>query len=140
MAYCTLEDIQYAMDEDDVIRFTDDHDSGAVDTAVVDKAIADTGSLVDAYLASRYAVPLDPVPAVINGAACDIAIYKISSRRGIAAEEVRKKFEDAVKFLEKLAAGKAVLPGVDESTSGGTDMVRLTSDIRVFSRNSMRGF
>lgn len=140
MAYCTLADIQYVMDEDDVIRFTDDDDSGAVSTAVVDKAIADTGSLVDAYLASRYTVPLDPVPDVINGVACDIAVYKISSRRGIASEEVRKKFEDAVKFLEKLASGKAVLPGADESTSGGTDMVRMTSDVRVFSRNSMMGF
>jgi len=140
MAYCTLEDIQHTMDEDDVIRFSDDDDSGVVNTEVVDKAIADAGSLVDAYLAVRYTVPMDPVPAVINGAACDIAIYKISSRRGIAAEEIRKKFEDAVKFIEKLAAGKAVLPGVDESTSGGTDMVRMTSDGRVFSRNSMRGY
>lgn len=140
MAYCTLSDIQYAMDEADVIRYTDDDDVGIVNTQVVEKAISDAGALVDAYLAGRYAVPLDPVPDVINWAACDIAVYKISSRRGIAPEEVRQKFDDAVKFLDRLASGKGELPGASQSTSGGADTVQMTSDTRVFSRDRLRGF
>lgn len=140
MAYCTIEDIRYAMDESDMIRFTDDDDVGIVNAQVVDKAVGDAGALVDAYLAARYAVPLDPVPDVVNGLACDIAVYKISSRRGIASDDVRKKFDDAVKFLREFADGKAVLPGATESATGGSDTVKMTSDTRVFSRERMRGF
>ena len=141
MPYCTLEDILDSMDENDVILHTDDADTGAVNTDATDKAIAGADALIDAHIASKYSIPLSPVPDIINSLAVDIAIYKISSRRGAVPEEIRTKYSDAVKFLEKVATGKVVLPGAASApATASTGAVKISSDTRIFTRNTMGGF
>ena len=50
---------------------------------IIDAAIADADGEIDGYLAKRYAVPLAPVPKVINKFSKDIAVYNLFSRIGI---------------------------------------------------------
>lgn len=139
--YCTLDDILAMMDEAEVIRYTDDDDTGAINTDVTDKAIAGAGALIDSHLAVRYSVPVSPVPDILLDLAVDIAVYKISSRRGQSPEEIRKKYEDAIKYLEKVAAGKIVLPGASAAPTGsGSDAVAITTSPRIFSRDSMKEY
>lgn len=141
MAYCDLNDILGQMDEADVIRHTDDADTGSVNMDPVNKAIAGADALINGHISARYNVPLSPVPEIITSLAVDIAIYKISSRRGGAPEDVRKKFEDAIKFLDKVSAGKAFIPGAASApTATSNDAVQITSDPRLFTRSTMRGF
>lgn len=141
MAYCTLDDILAMMDEAEVIRYTDDNNAGYINTDVTGKAIAGAGALIDSHLAVRYSVPVSPVPDILVDLAVDIAIYKICSRRGQSPEEIRKKFEDAVKYLEKVAAGKIVLSGASAAPTGaGSDAVAITGSTRIFSRDTMKGF
>jgi phage gp36-like protein len=141
MAYCTLTDIKDMMDEDEIIRFTDDADAGVVNTSVTDKAIKGADALIDSHIASRYSVPVSPVPDIIAELACDIAIYKICSRRSQAPEEIRLKYDDAVKHLGKIAAGKVLIPAATSaSESASDDAVIITSGTRKFSRDSMDGF
>jgi len=141
MPYCTLEDILDSMDEDEVIGYTDDADTGSVNTEATDKAIAGADALIDAHIASKYGIPLSPVPDIINSLAVDIAIYKISSRRGGAPEGIRKKYEDAVKFLEKVSSGKVHIPGAASAPiTSSNGSVKLTSDPRIFTRDTMGGF
>lgn len=68
----------------------------------------DAASLIDGYLASRYALPLLYVPALITGLAADIARFKLWGQR--APDEVRKRYEDALAQLRDIAAGRIVLP------------------------------
>ncbi|OGV64132.1 MAG: hypothetical protein A2283_12435 [Lentisphaerae bacterium RIFOXYA12_FULL_48_11] len=139
--YCTLNDILDMMDEAEIIRYTDDDDTGAVNTAVTDKAITGAGALIESHLAVRYTVPVSPAPDIVRELAVDIAIYKIQSRRGQSPEEIRKKYEDAIKYLEKVASGKIILPGASAAPTGiGSDAVTITTSTRIFSRESMKGY
>jgi len=141
MAYCDLNDILGQMDEADVIRYTDDAGTGSVNTDAVNKAIAGADAIINGHISARYNVPLSPVPAIITTLAVDIAGYKIGSRRGSAPEDVRKKFEDAVRFLDKVSSGKAFIPGATSApASASNDAVKITSDTRLFTRSSMGGF
>lgn len=141
MTYCTLDDIRDMMDEDEIIRYTDDYDQGIVNTSVTDKAIAGAGALIDSHLATRLSVPVSPVPDIIKDLAVDIAIYKICSRRSQAPEEIRTKYDDAVKYLEKAAAGKIAIPGaVSAPDSMSNDGVSMSTSTRIFSRDKMNGF
>lgn len=141
MAYCDLDDIRTMMDEEELIQYTDDFDTGLVQTSVTDKAIAGADSLIDSHIATRYSVPVSPVPDIINGLAMDIAIYKISSRRSQAPDGIRQTYEDAMKYLEKVAAGKIVIPDASTAPSSESDdAVTITSSDRQFSRDSMEGF
>jgi len=141
MAYCTLDDIKDMMDAEEIIRFTDDADAGVVNTSVTDKAIAGADALIDSHIGTRYTVPVSPVPDIIVDLASDIAIYKIYSRRSGAPDEIRQKYDDAVKYLEKVAAGKIIIPDATSApTSSSNDAVIITSSDKIFSRDKMKGF
>lgn len=141
MGYCDLDDIRDGMDEEEIIRYTDDYDTGLVNTSVTDKAIEGAGAMIDAHLATRLTVPVDPVPDILRELAVDIAIYKICSRRSQAPEEIRVKYEDAIRFLEKVASGKTTIPGASAApASRSNDRVSMSGSDRIFSRDKMKGF
>jgi phage gp36-like protein len=81
-----------------------------VDEAAVQRALEDAGAEIDGYLAGRYTLPLASVPRVLVNVGCDIARYRLY--KDIATDLVRKRYEDAVKLLEKVASGKVTL-GLD---------------------------
>lgn len=141
MAYCTLDNIKAMMDEEDLISFTDDVGAGVVDTDVTDEAIADADAEIDSYVMTRYSVPLNPVPAIIKKQSVDIAIYNICSRRQRVSDEVRQRYEDVIKFLEKVPAGKVGIAGAASApASSSNDAVTITSNTKIFSRDKMEGF
>ncbi len=140
MAYCTLEDILGAIDEADVIEYTDDDDAGVVDTDRVDQAIEMAGVTIDAYIGGRYQVPVDPVPDLIKRLCVDLAVYEICSRRSDPPENRETKRQQAIRLLEKIGAGAAVIPGAASAPSGsGSNPVQISSATRIFSRQSLRG-
>lgn len=105
--------------------------------AVIDRALVDAQSEVDSYLSSRYAVPLDPAPAVIARYTGDVARYILHEDH--ATEEVRKRYEDALVFLRAVASGKAVVveqAGAEPTTSGG--LVEMTSASPLFNSHRRR--
>lgn len=128
-AYCTLNDILNAMDEQDVIQFSNDGvidpEDPEPDTDVIDAIIASAGSVIDAYIAGRYGANLTDPPDLVVSMAVDISLYKLTSRKGDAPDEYRRRYEYAVKLLERIADGKADIPGVvrdeDTDTESGSD-------------------
>lgn len=122
MAYCTVIDIQAALDERDLIRYTDDDDAGTPDQSKITAAITGAGAVIDTHIMGRYGADLSPVPDLIKDLAVDISVYRISSRRADAPEEFRKRYDDALRLLKQIASGDADIPGVDfESDAGTTD-------------------
>jgi phage gp36-like protein len=89
------------------------------------RAIDDAQTEIDAYLSSRYTVPLPTPPAVLMRFTSDIARYGLYEDN--AKDEVRQRYEDAIAFLKAIAAGKASLgPGEGDAplpTGGGVEMV-----------------
>jgi len=136
MAYCTQDDILLKVDEETLIRLTDDADAGAVDSDMVDRAIADADEEIDSYLTLKYALPFSTVPNLVRRMSVAIAIANLYGRRDIEYPENRKDESDlARKNLDKLAKGTMILdvpePAVD--SSAGIAVTTSKSD-RIFSR------
>lgn len=113
--------------------------TGVVDTAVVDRALADTDAVIDGYLAGRYALPLVQVPGLIADLAQAIAIWKLH----IYAPDpkIKDDYDQALRALREIATGAVRIPvaGLDPVSTGGTG-VRVTDRERPFSADAMKGF
>jgi len=73
-------------------------------------AAADADSLIDGYLAARYAVPLSNVPTLIREIAADLTRYELYD--DAPPKEVTARRDAAIKHLEALRDGKMDLPGI----------------------------
>lgn len=87
-----------------------------LDEAAALAALADAGDEIDGYLSGRYTVPLNPVPRILTHLCVDIAMHK-GAIGTMGTDGDRRRYEDAVRFLSKLAEGKIRLgqPAADES-------------------------
>jgi phage gp36-like protein len=141
MAYCTQTDILQQIDNDILQSLTDDHNLGQVDDDMVDRAIADADANIDAYCQGRYTVPLDPVPDKIRQISVDIAIYNLYSRRDDTCPETRKdRYREAIRFLEKVAAGNIALGSATPAAVNTGNSVEIDYNARIFTRAKMSGF
>ena len=141
MSYCDIDDLQEQISEDELIGLSDDAAAGAVDDDVISRAIADADAVVDVYCHERYTVPLTPVPAMIRRVSVDIAIYNLYSRRDDSAPETRQdRYKEALRFLEKVAAGKIGLGVATPAPADTPDSIDLASNTRIFTRDKMDGF
>lgn len=140
--YCTLDDIRATVPENDLVQLTDDATPPAeVNGVIADRAITDAGELIDGYLRGRYPLPLFPVPGLINTLACDVAIYRLYSRRIRLAvpEMVGERYKNGLKILEQLQAGKISL-GAEGAGGGVTPAAggpQFTAPERVFTRDGL---
>jgi phage gp36-like protein len=141
MAYCTQDDLLKLVPELELAQIT--AESGdAPDAAVVSEAIAKADAEIDAYLAVRYQLPLEAVPARVKSLAVDLSLYHLYSRRSVAPEVRRQRYEDAVAFLKLVGAGKAEIVGAAGMELPGDvqDVTEITSAARVFDRDKMSGW
>lgn len=140
MAYATRDDIDIAYGADLLHVVADRDDGGSVDTEAVDRALEDASGVIDGYLGSRYTVPLSPVPQIVKRFAVDIAVFYLADRAGVNTDERRQRYEDAVRFLEKVAEGRISLGSAVPPPSSGGNAAQITSVERVFTRDGMKGY
>jgi phage gp36-like protein len=138
----------YAVKQDMIDRFGDvelkqlTDRTGAVDAiddTVLGKALADADAEINGYLAGRYTLPLASTPMILVGLACDIARFRLYEDR--ATEQVRQRYEDAIKYLTKVAEGKISL-GLDAGNQAQTEAggAKAEGDERVFSRETLNDY
>jgi phage gp36-like protein len=141
MSYCTQANIENLIGEASLITLTDDAGAGEVDAAKVAAAIADADATIDSYCQGRYTVPLAPVPPRIAQIGVDIAVYNLYSRSDLEMPEVRKdRNKEAIRFLEKVAAGGINLGVSTPSPADTGNAVSMDSNSRIFTREKMSGF
>ena len=80
----------------------------------VDDAIQDATEEINGHIGGRYSLPLPNVPSNLKRMACDIARYRLYFQQ--PTEEVRKRYEDAIAFLKRVADNKAHLQ-IQEASS-----------------------
>lgn len=121
MPYATQEDIEDLYSVDLLVRVADYDKDGVADPDVIEKGLRGADEICDAYLSAQYTVPISPVPGVIRTCAIDIAVYKMALGRVQRTDEMRVRYEDALKLLEKISAGKIGLglPPVDPDGPDG---------------------
>ncbi len=143
MPYCAQSDITPARVSDKQLKQLTSEDGASIVSSVLDKAIAAADSEIDSYVGRRYTVPMSPVPARIRDLSVDISTYKLFQKRaatfgGEVPEVYRDVYDDAIRFLELVAVGKADIPGAtvlsqSASPTGGS----FHSNEPIFDKDSM---
>jgi len=113
--------------------------TGAIDSAVVDRALADTDALIDGYLRNRYELPLIAVPPLLTDVALTIAFYRLHIAQ--PDDKVVADYRDASALLDRIAKGAVALPigsAVPSVTAGSG--ARVTDRERPISAETMKGF
>lgn len=98
------------------------------------EAIKGASRLIDSYLRSQFTLPLSAVGEDLQRACAIIAVYDLISSRGFRPDEsendvLRQRYEDVIRWLEKISAGQ-VTPVVTDSsaTPGTTGAPKVTSN------------
>jgi phage gp36-like protein len=107
MPYATLNDLQSTFGEAEIGQLLTRLSTGNVPATIAGRFLDDASAEIDSYLAVSYAVPVSPAPQSLRAVCCDIARYRMFD--DMASETVRQRYDDACKWLGKLAAGKAIL-------------------------------
>ena len=143
MTYAQQSDMTARFDPSEVVALTDRSNAGVIDPVVLAGALAEADAEIEAYLAPRYPLPLNPVPRIITGLACDIARYRLCGGRVLATDEIRARYKDAVRLLEKISEGRVGL-GVDVNGTSPPEsssvVLTATDPGRVFNDDSLLGY
>jgi phage gp36-like protein len=139
MTYATQQDLIDRFGLDEILQLSDRDNLGAIDTTVVARVLADTDSRINAYLEPVYTLPLTTVNPVLVGLAADIARYMLYDVT--PNDQVRLRYEDALKFLDGVSTGKRSL-GIDAGNlptpvSGGP---KITASNRVFTSDGLSDY
>lgn len=137
MTYALQADMVAALGEDELIQLSDRADPpvGAIDAAVLTRALEAADGEIDSYLAARYTLPLASVPVILRDCAIDIARYRLHDR-GVP-DRVKDDYKSRIAWLRDVAAGKASVGLAPESlTPTSAGLPEMTSGGRVFARET----
>lgn len=119
MGYATVEQLERLSSAAAIVS--------TLDGEAKSEALEVASALIDGYLRQRYRLPLISFVPDLVRAACAIAAYDLLSSRGYDPgaqdnDNVRLRYEDAIKWLERVAGGEISPEIVDSSDEeeGGT--------------------
>ena len=131
MTYCTREDLVAKFGASDIEMLEDGK------PAAVMEAIDDATSMINSYLAGRYNLPLTVVPPVLLKVCRDLVRYSLDVD---PTDIIIRRRDDAVKYLESLANGRAALGVAQEEEPAGGDTVEMVSAPLRWDRERSKGF
>ena len=100
----------FGMPETVMLTNLDTPTATLVNPVPLTRALVDSAALIDSYIGRRYPLPLPAVPQILVPYALDIARYRLDRIQN--REDVRIRYEDAIKWLEGVRDGENTL-GVD---------------------------
>ena len=112
-----------------------------VDEDSITRALSDASALIDTYLSGRYKLPLAATAPVLVRPCVDIACYYLAQQATMLTDELRQRYEDAVKLLRDFAEGRATLSldtDDDGKAESGPQVISVSGPPRLFSRETMR--
>jgi phage gp36-like protein len=107
---------------------------------VVARALQDADDQINSYLSGRYALPITPVPAVLNRVAAEMARFYLYDDQ--VTDLVKDRQASNVKWLDGVAKGTISI-GVDTATSSqpvSSAGAELVSDSTVWHRAASGAF
>ena len=144
MSYATAQDVINRYPNRDLVQLTnEDPTATSVNTVPIAQALTDASAEIDGYIEGRFTLPLADPPAVLNRLATDIAMYRMQSLRPLHdLEDARKRYDDAVAVLSKVAAGELTLSlaadGKEPPLAASVETVQ--GPDRVFNRGNLKGY
>lgn len=153
MAYAVATDMQARYPARDLIQLTnEDPTQTAVNTSTLQVFLNDASDEIDAYLESRFALPLADPPSILTRLCCEVAMYHLNALRPIHdLADAKDKYEKALAFLTEVSDGKRTLglsSDAEEPADPSSPAVVVDMNIggdpslpqRIFSRGTLKGF
>jgi len=110
--YATKADIENRIGAETLVLLADDNKDGTADENVLNAALLDASSRIDAILAGRYTLPLESVPPMIQWACVSLAVLQLFARRREALPKEHEILGNAaMEFLSFVRTGEILLPG-----------------------------
>lgn len=142
MNFCTIEELRSNLTDRVLVQLTDDSSpASTVNTALCGDVIAQASELMEGRLGARYAdlSALTATP-LLRRICIDICTYYLYSRRNKGSiENVRTRYEDALKELDTIKIGQSGVPSQSAAPEAGYKSSRRRSD-RVFGTDSWGAF
>lgn len=120
MRYVSLQQLTQAIPTATLIMLSnDDSYADVINDSVVEQVVTMAEDKVDAYLQSRYTLPLVHVHSLVSEIVVRLARYNLYSRRPETSlpDAVKEAYKDAMRELEAIRDGKILL-GISTDTSG----------------------
>ncbi len=140
MSYATQQAMEETFGAQVLVQLTGR--GSALDSAVLERALADAERLIDSYLAERYSLPLTG-RRFPTRTACDVAMYYLLGTK--VNESAQTRYDQALAFLRDIARGLATLPldgGSGETADDklDEDLAQAVAGERVFSADTLRDY
>ena len=144
MAYITNTDIEERVGSVALVQLADDDGNGVADVGVVDEARLGAEGEVNSYLGRRYSTPIDltihpDLADVLATFTLDLAEYRLRLRRPPVSEDARRRRDQAIEWLTRVADGRIELPsavGVAASIARGA-IAATTGEKRLLTRDEL---
>ncbi|MBP1852689.1 gp436 family protein [Rhizobium halophytocola] len=143
MSYCQRQDMIDRFGVERLTQLTDrvNKPVSTIDETVLATAIDDAAGLIDGYLKKVAELPLTVVPPVLQKFNADIALYYLYGDNADKDSPVTRTYNDAVSFLKDVAKGLVELSdGAEVPAVSGDGAIRTAAPVRVFTRDSLKGF
>ncbi|WP_336033386.1 DUF1320 domain-containing protein [Acinetobacter bereziniae] len=133
MSYVTVETMKAKFGEQELIQLTDNEEpyQYVINLPKLNSAIDEANSEVDAYVGSRYPLPLHPIPPFLANIACNLARYYAVTGDLAENDPIKMRFESSIKTLTKISEGKLTLGG---SPAGESKPIQSASNNVVFAK------
>lgn len=138
MLYCSKQGLIDRFGEDELIQLTDRDSLGVINDDVLNRAIEDASTEMDAYL-SRFNFTADTLPKSLKPLACDIARYRLYDEA--PSEHITNRYNNAIKFLKSVNKGEITIgTNTQDSEVATTDLAQMQSAGTVFNRDNSSSF
>lgn len=144
MAYITNNDIEQRVGSATYVQLADDDGDGQADVGVVDEVRLAAEGEANAFLARRFAVPIDltahpELADVLASVTLDLAEVRLRARRPPVSDAARRLHDSAVSWLTDVAHGAIDLPSATPVASNTTQgiLARAAGEERLLTRDEL---
>ena len=130
--YATVDAMKRKFGETILIRLTDTEKpyQGIINMEKLNAAMQEANSEIDAYVGSRYPLPLQIIPPFLTNIGCNLARYYAVTGDLSENDPIKNRYESSIKTLTKISKGELTLGG---SPAGESKPVQTSNNNVVFS-------
>lgn len=129
--YATVKAMKLKFGETILIRLTDTERpyQGEINMEKLNSAMNEANSEIDAYVGSRYPLPLQVIPPFLTEIGCNLARYYAVTGDLSENDPIKNRYESSIKTLTKISKGELTL---GSSPAGESKPVQTSSNNVVF--------
>ena len=125
--YATVKAMKLKFGETILIRLTDTEQpyQGVINIEKLNSAMNEANSEIDAYVGSRYPLPLQVIPPFLTEIGCNLARYYAVTGDLSENDPIKNRYESSIKTLTKISKGELTL---GSSPAGESKPVQTSSN------------